>query len=104
MTVSATPAVNKPQPMLVLVKGKIDAFRRYDKKVFTRIITPAPDAYSRPQIIEVRSNSKLGERDEEITLSAILGGFQRKPFRLTDKETGEVSTITPVDMTLDVVE
>lgn len=88
----------------VAIKGRIEASRRHNGVVYTRLITPAPDAYSRPQTLEVRSKSKLGEREEEVTLRAKLGGFARKPFRSTDKETGEVTSVTPVDLTLDAVE
>ena len=91
-------------PMQVTVKGKIDANRRYESSRFTRILTPAPDAYSRPQIIEVRSKAKLGELGDEITVACKLGGYTRKPYRVTDKESGETSMITPVDLTLEVIE
>jgi len=90
--------------MEVLIKGRIDAVRRHENTRYTRILTPAPDAYSRPQVVEVRSKGALGQRGDEITVTAHLGGYTRKPFRLTDKETGEVTSVTPVDMTLDAVE
>lgn len=91
-------------PMEVIVKGKIDAVRRHESKRYTRILTPAPDAYSRPSVVEVRSTQQLGQKGDEITVTAKLGGYTRKPFKITDKDTGEISTVTPVDMTLDAVE
>lgn len=94
----------KPVPMQVLVKGKIDASRRHDGKTYTRLLTPAADAYSRPQVLEIRSSGKLGDRDEEVTVTCTLGGFTRKPFRFVDKDTGETTMVTPVDMTLDAVQ
>lgn len=97
------PAV-KAKPMEVLIVGRLEASRRFEKTVFSRITTPAPDAYSRPQVVEIRSKTKLGDVGEEITVTAKLGGYTRKPFRATDKETGETSMVTPVDMTLDAVE
>lgn len=99
---------NKPKSvarfMQVTVKGKIEAARRHENKHYTRLITPAPDAYTRPQVVEIRSGTKLGVRDDEITVDCTLGGYVRKAYRATDKETGETSMITPVDMTLDAVE
>ncbi|MCS4508780.1 single-stranded DNA-binding protein [Xylophilus ampelinus] len=95
---------NTIAPMEVVVRGKIDAVRRHEQKRYTRILTPAPDAYSRPQTVEIRSNQQLGQKGDEITVKATLGGYTRKPFKSTDRETGEVSSITPVDMTLDAVE
>ncbi len=90
--------------MQVLIRGRIDAARRHDKTTYTRIVTPAPDPYSRPQTVEVRSRQRLGQAGDEITVQAQLGGYTRKPFRSTDKETGEVTMVTPVDLTLDAVE
>ena len=39
--------------MQVTIKGRIDAARRHDKTRYTRIVTPAPDPYSRPQTVSV---------------------------------------------------
>jgi hypothetical protein len=72
--------------------------------MYTRIVTPAPDPYSRPQTVEVRSRQRLGQAGEEVTVQAQLGGYTRKPFRSTDKETGETTMVTPVDLTLDAIE
>ena len=94
----------KPVPMHVMVVGRIDASRSHDGTRYTRVLTPAPDAYSRPQTVEIRSKQKLGDRGEEISVTAKLGGYTRKPFRSVDKETGETTMVTPVDLTLDAVE
>ena len=101
---SPTRGTQSPTFMQVTVKGRVDARRRHDKTTYTRIVTPAPDPYSRPQTIEVRSKGSLGQVGEEIVVQAVLGGYSRKPFRSTDKETGETTMVTPVDLTLDAVE
>lgn len=93
-----------PSPMQVTIKGRIDARRRHDKTTYTRIVTPAPDPYSRPQTVEVRSRASLGQAGDEVTVTAVLGGYTRKPFRTTDKDTGEQTMVTPVDLTLDALE
>lgn len=90
--------------MEVTIKGKIEVSRRHESKYYTRMVTPAPDAYSRPQVVEIRSNQKLGQRDDEITVDCKLGGYTRKAYRATDKDSGETSMVTPVDLTLDAVE
>lgn len=92
------------KPMEVIIAGRIDASRRYEGMTYTRILTPAPDAYSRPQVVEIRSKSRLGDKGEEVTIRAQLGGYTRKPYKFTDKETGELTTITPVDHSLDFLE
>lgn len=96
--------VNAVVPMRVLVKGRIERQRRYEGNVYTQVITPAADAYSRPQQCEIRSKKKLGDTGEEISTFATLGGFSRKAYQVTDKETGERVTITPIDHTLDAIE
>ncbi len=90
--------------MEVVVKGKVDASRRHNEFRYTRILTPAPDAYSRPQTVEVRSKGQLGQKGDEITVLAKLGGFTRKAFKSVDKDSGEITMVIPVDMTLDAVE
>lgn len=96
--------VKGQQPMSVLVKGKVEANRRYESLRYTRVITPAPDAYSRPQVVEIRSKAKLAELGDEVAILCKLGGYTRKPYKATDKDTGEQTMITPVDLTLDAVE
>jgi hypothetical protein len=90
--------------MQVLVSGRIEASRRFDGRTLTHVLTPAPDAYSRPQLLEIRSTRRLGDKGEEITVTCQLGGYQRKAFQTTDKETGERVTVVPVDHTLDLIE
>ena len=105
MNAVVTPSTaSKAVPMQVLVRGRIEAMRRFDKTRYTRVVTPAPDLYSRPQTVEIRSKQGIGQIGDEITVTAVLGGYARKPFRTTDKETGETTMVVPVDLTLDAVE
>lgn len=90
--------------MEVSIKGRIDASRRYESRYYTRVITPAEDSYSRPQVVEIRSEAKLGQRGDEISVSCRLGGFTRKPYAVFDKVTGERTMVTPCDLTLDLAE
>lgn len=92
------------RPMQVAIKGRIENSRIYEGKRYTHVMTPAADAYSRPQLVEVRSKKKFGEKGDEVTVICALGGFARRPYKATDKETGEVSMVTPVDHTLDLIE
>ncbi len=97
-------AAKDATPMQVLVKGRIEAARRHNEARYTRIATPAPDPYSRPQIIEVRSKAPIGQKGDEVAITGKLGGYVGKPFRFTDKETGEIIQGQSVTMTLDLVE
>ena len=91
-------------PMHVLVKGRIESSRSHEGKRYTHIMTPAADAYSRPQLVEIRSKLKIGEKGEEVSVTCSLGGYQRKPYQAKDKNTGEITTVTPVEHTLDLIE
>lgn len=103
-TSNETTAKAAPAFMQVNVKGRIDARRRHEKTTYTRVITPAPDPYSRPQTVEIRSKASLGQPGDEVIQLCQLGGYTRKAFRSTDKETGETTMVTPVDLTLDAIE
>lgn len=102
--VTPSPAPTKMTPMQVFVIGRIEDVQRRDKTTYTRVITPAADAYSRPQTVSFRSTQRLGQKGEEIRQLGTLGGYLRKPFRTTDPETGETTMVTPTEMTLDAVE
>ncbi len=90
--------------MHVVVAGRIEGSKTYDGKRYTQVMTPAADAYSRPQLVEIRSKARLGDKGEEISCQCVLGGFQRKPYETKDKQTGEVIKVIPVEHTLDLFE
>lgn len=90
--------------MMVAVMGRIEGSKVYEGKRYTQIMTPAADAYSRPQLVEVRSKSRIGEKGDEIACQCVLGGFQRKAYETKDKSTGEIVKVIPVEHTLDLVE
>lgn len=95
---------NYPIPNVTRIKGRVEISRSHEGKRYTQVMTPAEDAYSRPQLLEIRSKSALGGKGEEIDVFCRLGGYQRKAYQYKDKNTGEVITIVPVDHTLDLVE
>jgi len=88
----------------VLVRGRIEEYRRHGNTSYTRILCPAADEYSRPQTMEIRSKTRLGQKGDTITQLCVVGGYTRKAFRATDKETGETMMVTPVDQTVDALE
>lgn len=92
------------KPMQTLVHGRVEAVRTHDGVRYTRVLTPAPDAYSRPQTVEIRSKQPLAPKGDEVKVICSLGGYTRKPFEMKDKQSGEIIKITPVDHTLDAVE
>lgn len=92
------------RPMEVTITGRIEEVQRYEGTYNTRIICPAADQFSQPQNVKVRSKTRIGSKEEMVTITARLGGYKRKPFKATDKETGEIAMVVPVDMTLDLVD
>lgn len=90
--------------MRVLVRGRIEGSKTFDGKRYTKIMTPAADAYSRPQIVEIRSKQQLGSKGEEVSVPCLLGGFERKSYEAKDKSSGEVVRVVPVEHTLDLIE
>lgn len=97
-------SVQAALPMHVIVKGRIESSKTHDGKRNTKIMTPAADEYSRPQLVEVRSKQRVGENGDLVTLNCLLGGYQRKAYQVKDKETGEIKTVVPVEHTLDLIE
>lgn len=43
----------------------------------TLVRLPAPDQYSSPQTVEVRSDERIGQADDELSLIVQVGGFAR---------------------------
>lgn len=101
---SHTKKENAIHAMRVLVVGRIESSRSHEGKRYTQVMTPAADAYSRPQLLEIRSKAKFGDKGEEVSVSCLLGGYQRKAYQAKDKNTGEIVIVVPVEHTLDLIE
>lgn len=88
----------------MMVRGRVEETRRHGNTSYTRVLCPAADEYSRPQTLEIRSKSRLGQKGDTITQLCLVGGYKRKPFMATDKDTGEQTRVVPVEHTVDAVE
>jgi len=97
-------ALNQQRLMRVTIKGRCDRVRRYENRFFTVVTTPAPDEYSRPSVLEIRSAQRFAEPGETFTVDALLSGFAGRSYQVTDKDTGERRTVNPVNLFLDLVE
>ena len=93
----------KPASMVVHVRGRVEASRRFSGKRFTRVACPAVDAYSRPDIVEIRSDAALGQRGDSVDVQCRVGGYTQRAYTARDED-GESVSITPVRLTLDLVE
>jgi hypothetical protein len=90
--------------MQVLIVARVEKLRRHEGKTYTRVLVPAPDAFSRPTPLEIRSKQRLGEPGEDVRVVCTVGGYSRKPYQFTDRTTGETRKVEPVEITLDAVE
>jgi len=93
-----------PVPGLAYFVGRVEGSKFHDGVHYTQVLTPAADAYSRPQLLEARGKKRLGQKGEEVNFFATVGGYRRKSYQVKDKTTGEIVTVDPVEHTLDVVE
>lgn len=96
--------VLKRFPMQVSVTGKILRVRRHEQKTYTVIVCAAADQYSQPEVVEIRSDRRFGDKEEVVTVLCRLGGWQGKAYKVVDKETGERLDMIPVNLRLDLIE
>lgn len=103
---TATPvnALLPTKAMEVIVKGKLVVTRKVDQRYYTQVVAPAPDEFSSPSTVEIRSKGKFGDRDEMVSVRCRLGGFLGRAYQATDKTTGEMRTARNVVLTLDAIE
>lgn len=103
---------SKPLPARhVLITGRVFSTRRTQSKngpfSLTVLKLAAPDEFSSPETVELRSEKKLGERGETISVVCRVGGYGRSyDKKETDDDTGEIhrSTVQTADNSLTVVE
>ena len=96
-------SISKSASMVFHVVGRVEHVAKYQDTVTTLIKTPAPDAYSHPSTIAVRSRARLGAIGDEIEIDCRVGGVPRT-FSRTDKGTGEVTPVRTADHFFNVVE
>lgn len=90
---------------VLLVAGRI---RAKPRKITTQagplhltlVTLPAPDEFTSPSTVEIRSKNALGEQGDAIKLKCRIGGRVR-PYDKTDRDTGEVTKaqICNIDLT-----
>lgn len=85
------------------VRGKIVGVRRYDGTFFSSLMLPAADEFSRPQVLEIRSDRRLGDKDEVVDVTVRLAGFYGRRFKVTDRDTGEERVVQSVVNVLEAV-
>lgn len=59
----------------IMISGRIDKVSKYEGKFDHIITTPAPDAFSKPSVLRLSSNHKLGDSGEEVKVLANYNGW-----------------------------
>ena len=100
--------IGNPQPVAqTLIAGRIAHKRRISTQSgplhLTLVTMPAPDAYSSPTTVELRSKTPLGDSGEEVRIKCRVGGRARS-YKATDPETGEIRPVRTADISLEVIE
>jgi hypothetical protein len=89
------------------LKGRVASRRvintKNGRQVISTVKLPAPDSFTSPQTVELRSAKSLGEVGEDITVAVKVGGYGRS-YQTTDPETGERRNVQTADNTLTVQE
>lgn len=77
-------------PGVVRFVGRIRDSRKWASEYFLFVALPAPDEYTSPRVVEIRSSQSLGRVGDEIDVLCVCGGYVT--FKeVTDHRTGEVS-------------
>lgn len=97
----------QPLPMSqARISGRVDYVRKAKFKEGQRILTlvklPAPDSYSSPQTIEIRSVERLGSPGDDITCIVAIGGFGRS-FDMKDEDSEDSKTVRTATIVLNHV-
>lgn len=104
---SGTAAATQALLLSATVKGRVFAARRIQTKAGPQVITilklAAPDEYSSPQTIELRSSGRLADTGQDWQGRVRIGGYGRT-YQVTDPDTGEKRTVQTADNSLTVIE
>lgn len=101
------PAPRALRPAEVFIAGRLVGRRRLTTQNGTLFLSlvamPAPDPYSHPETVELRSSASLGDKDDDVKLICRVGG-SRRTFKTTDPDTGEQIVVVTADNRFTVVE
>jgi hypothetical protein len=90
------PATAAAKHNRAIVFGRVKKVRRNEDVWYTHVVLPAADEFSSPGQVELISDERIADKDETVKILVRLDGFEGRPFKVTDKETGEVRTVRPV--------
>lgn len=87
----------------VLLRGRIAGVRSVpgrDGQLWLTLVTlPAPDEFTRPEMVEIQSRQRIGKRGEDFHGACILGGYPNN-YETKDRDTGELTQVRSARMTI----
>lgn len=107
-TVVSMQRAHAPSALEVSITGKLVESRRAERHFYSTLLIPGPDEYSSAVPFEVRSERKIGENGEVVSVRCFVGGYFKKTYEVDDVDprTGEVRgkrKVRPIVNTLDVI-
>lgn len=89
-----------------VVAGRLGARRsmqmKEGKRFLQLLMTPAPDPYSMPSVVELKSAASLGAEGDDWAGQVRIGGYPNN-FEATSKD-GEIQQIRSARVVLEVIE
>ena len=62
----------------MFIQGRIQHVTKFNDKFEHIIITPAPDEYSKPSLMRVNSDGRLGAKDDDVKVLCSFNGWPNK--------------------------
>lgn len=101
--VPAGPGLKMAESLLAGRIVAVRAIKTQEGRLFLTLVRlPAPDEYTSPQTVEVRSVERLGDAGADWRGRVRIGGYARQ-YDVTDKETGERTTVRTAEVRLEAV-
>lgn len=100
MKTTETVHANAGKAISVTIRGRIESSRMHEGTCYTRILTPSVDAYSHPQLVEIRSSRVLGETDDEVVCDCTLTGYKRTSYEFKSKRSRKIIKVISIEHAL----
>jgi hypothetical protein len=99
----AMPGQDVSGALRTIVSGLVTKRRKFRDTFETVITAAAPDEYTAPTPLLVRSEFPIGKVGDKIAVQCRVGGFRGRAYDWRDKDSGEVRRVEPYHVTLDAI-
>lgn len=88
----------------VNIRGRVVRCRDYRGRRYTTVLSPATDAYSNPELFEIRSRGHLANKDQDVSCNCVLSGSVLPLDELRFSRNFGNEELMPLVLTLDLCE